>query len=118
VRVRATGAPRAHPLEVVRGVSSSSSSSSCRGALPRCLWRCHFRHWVERLCCCCAAADAGAIVLVPLVRPLVLVLVLLGVIRVSGVIAIARAVRIRLPIRDRFVRLASGWSGVGLGGAL
>jgi len=33
---------------VQRGVSSSSSSSSCRGALPRCLWRCHLRH--------CAAA--------------------------------------------------------------
>jgi hypothetical protein len=33
------------------------------------------------------------------------------VIRISGVIAIARVVRIRLPIRDGFIRLESEWSG-------
>jgi hypothetical protein len=43
--------------------------------------------------------------------PVVLEVVIVGVIRISGIIAIARAVRVRLPIGDRIVRLGPGRSG-------
>ena len=42
---------------------------------------------------------------------MVLEVVIVGVIRISGIITIARAVRVRLPIGDRIVRLGPERSG-------